>query len=200
MKNEHSVSIGITHIGEEFFLKIVVCGTLTHEDYEKMIPIVENALVGVKKPKIKVLVDAREFNGWDMKAAWDDLKFGLKHNKEFTKLAFVGSKKWEEYSIKISNWFMSGDMRYFEDIDDATIWLNQKEESYKDMDTVEKEFYKRKKEIRKELRFIFKANMKITGWDIPEPDNKKAAGILVGILQDSLDEIKEDIKNNKFTY
>ncbi len=199
MKNEHGVSIGISHIGEEFFLKIVVCGTLTHKDYEKMIPIVENALVGVKEPKIKVLVDAREFSGWDMRAAWDDLKFGLKHNKEFTKLAFVGSKKWEEYSIKISNWFMSGEMRYFEDIDSASIWLNQKEENYKSMDVVEKELHSRKKEIDKELKFLFKANMKITGWDVPEPDNKKAADILVGILQESLDEIKEDVKNGRYS-
>ncbi len=200
MNKEHSVSIGISHVGEEFFLKIGVKGTLTHEDYEKMIPMVENAIVGVKDPKIKVLVDAREFDGWDMKAAWDDFKFGLKHNKEFTKLAFVGNKKWEAYSIKISNWFMSGEMKYFEELDDAIAWLNQKEEDIKNMDAVEKELHSRKKEIQKELKFLFKANLKITDWDIPEPDNQKAAEVLAEILQESLDEIKEDIKNGKFTY
>lgn len=200
MNNEHCVSIGISHVGEAFFLKISVKGTLTHDDYEKMIPMVENALFGVKDPKVKVLVDAREFEGWDMRAAWDDLKFGLKHSKEFTKLAFVGNKAWESHSIKISNWFMSGEMRYFEEIKDAVAWLNQKEENVKDMDTVEKEFYSRKKEILKELKFLFKANMKITDWDIPEPDNQKAAGVLADILQEGLDEIKEDIKNGKFDY
>ncbi len=200
MKNEHSISIGISHIGEAFFLKISVKGTLTHEDYKKMIPMVENALVGVKDPRVKVLIDAREFKGWDMRAAWDDLKFGLKHNKEFTKLAFVGNKEWELYSIKISNWFMSGEMRYFEDIDSAAAWLNQKEESVKDMDTVEKELYSRKNEILKEIKFLFKANMKITDWDIPEPDNQKAAEILVAFLQEGLDEIKKDIKNGNFIY
>ncbi len=200
MKGEHSINIGISHVGEAFFLKIGVKGTLTHEDYEKMIPMVENALVGIKEPKIKVLVDAREFDGWDMRAAWDDFKFGLKHNKEFTKLAFVGSKKWEAYSIKISNWFMSGEMKYFEDMPEAIVWLNQKEEDIKDMDTVEKELHSRKKEIQKELKFLFKANLKITDWDIPEVDNQEAARILAVILQESLDEIKEDIKNNKFIY
>ena len=70
--------------------------------------------------KIKVLVDAREFNGWDFKAAWDDLKFGLKHNKEFTKLAFVGNKGWESYNIKISDWFICGEMKYFEKMGNAT--------------------------------------------------------------------------------
>jgi len=135
-----------------------------------------------------------------MKAAWDDLKFGLIHSKEFTKLAFVGNKEWESYSIKISNWFMSGEMKYFEDIEDASIWLNQKEEKIKDMDTVEKELHSRKDEITKELKFLFKANMKITDWDIPEPDNQKAAEILADILQEGLDEIKNDIKNGNFIY
>ncbi len=200
MQNEHGISMGISHVKEDFFLKIVVKGTLTHQDYEKMIPMVENALVGIKEPKIKVLVDAREFNGWDMKAAWDDFRFGLKHNKEFTKLAFVGSKEWEAYSIKISNWFMSGEMKYFEDIEQAGQWLNQKEENIKDMDTVEKELHSRKSEIQKELKFLFKANLKITDWDIPEPDNKEAAKILADILQEGLDKIKDDIKNGDFIY
>jgi hypothetical protein len=198
MQKEHSVSIGITHVGDEFFLKISVKGKLTHKDYEKMVPMIENALVGVKEPKIKVLVDAREFEGWDMHAAWDDLKFGLKHSKEFTKLAFVGNKMWEEYSIKISNWFMSGEMRYFQDLDEAISWLNKEETAYKDMDSIEKEFHAREDEIKKELKFLFRANMKITGWDIPEPDNQKAAEILADILQESLDEIKSDIKKGNF--
>jgi hypothetical protein len=195
---EHSISFGITHIGEEFFLKVTVKGRLTHHDYEKMIPMIENALVGIKEPKIKVLVDAREFDGWELRAAWDDLKFGLKHNKEFTKLAFVGDKSWEAYSIKISNWFMSGEMQYFENMDEATAWLNDDEQKREKMTTIEKEFSSRKNEIKKELKFLFKANMKITDWDIPEVDNTKAAEILHTILQEGLDEIKEDIQAGKF--
>ncbi len=198
MKSEHSVSIGISHVGEDFFLKIVANGTLTHQDYERMIPMIENALVGVKDPKIRVLVDAREFKGWDIRAAWDDLKFGLKHNKEFIKLAFVGNKEWESYSIKIANWFMSAKMKYFEDIDSATAWLNEKEQKVVDMDIIEKELRSRESEIKKEFKFLFEANMRITDWDVPEPDSQKAAEILIGILQDGLDEIKDDIKNGEF--
>jgi hypothetical protein len=198
MKSEHSISIGISHVDEAFFLKIVVNGTLTHQDYEKMIPMVENALVGVKDPKIKVLVDARGFEGWDIRAAWDDLKFGLKHNKEFTKLAFVGKREWESYSIKIANWFMSAKMRYFKDIDDALVWLNEEEQKIVNIDIIDKELRSRESEIKRELEFLFKANMRITDWDVPEPDNQKAAKILVAILQDGLDGIKKSVKNGKF--
>ena len=68
------------------------------------------------------------------------------------------------------------------------------------MDTVEKELHSRKSEIQKELKFLFKANLKITDWDIPEPDNQEAAKILADILQEGLDKIKDDIKNGDFIY
>ena len=68
------------------------------------------------------------------------------------------------------------------------------------MDTVEKELHSRKNEIQKELKFLFKANLKITDWDIPEPDNQEAAKILADILQEGLDKIKDDIKNGDFIY
>ncbi len=66
------------------------------------------------------------------------------------------------------------------------------------MTTVEKEFESRRSEIKKELKFLFKANMKITDWDIPEVDNNKAAMLLCKILQEGLDEIKIDISEGKF--
>ncbi len=197
-KKEHCVSIGISHVGDSFFLKIVVKGKLTHKDYEKMIPVLENAIIGIEEPKIKVLVDAREFDGYNLQAAWDDLKFGLKHNKEFTKLAFVGDKKWEEYGVKISSWFMSGELKYFEDIESAVGWLNEKKGEIITMDTLEKEFKSREETIKKELKFLFKANMRFTDWDIPEVDNEKAARKLHTILQEGLDKIKEDIDLGAF--
>ncbi len=67
------------------------------------------------------------------------------------------------------------------------------------MDAVEKEMESRKNEIIKELELLFKTNMKITDWDVPETDDNEAAMILVNILQEGLDKIKEDIKAGKFT-
>lgn len=40
------------------------------------------------------------------------------------------------------------------------------------------------------MEALFKANMKITYWDVPEADNNDAAKIIVDILQEVLDEIK----------
>ncbi|NPA66900.1 MAG: hypothetical protein GXO11_08475, partial [Epsilonproteobacteria bacterium] len=57
------------------------------------------------------------------------------------------------------------------------------------MDAIQKELESRKSEIQKELELLFKANMKITNWDIPETDDQEAAELLVNILQESLDKI-----------
>ena len=66
------------------------------------------------------------------------------------------------------------------------------------MDAIQKEFESRKDEIQKELELLFKANMKITNWDVPEADDQKAAEILLNILQEGLEKIKEDVKNGTY--
>jgi len=66
------------------------------------------------------------------------------------------------------------------------------------MDAVEKELNARKDEIKKELELLFKTNMKITDWDVPEADDQKAAQIVLSIMQEALDEIKEDIQAGKY--
>ena len=61
------------------------------------------------------------------------------------------------------------------------------------MNTIEKELQSRKKEIKKELKVLFSANNRITSWDVPETDEKEAARLLLNIMQEALDEIKEEI-------
>ena len=120
---EHGISIGINQLNEVFYIRLDLKGKLTHEDYKIMIPLIEEAIKNTPHPKIKILVNALHLTGWEMQAAWDDLKFGLKHNKEFEKIAYVGNKTWEEYGIKLSNWFTSGELKYFEDESEAKRWL-----------------------------------------------------------------------------
>ena len=67
------------------------------------------------------------------------------------------------------------------------------------MDTVEKELLSRKEEILKEMELLFKTNMKITDWDIPEADDNEAAKILISIFEDAIEKIKKDVENGKYT-
>jgi len=102
---EHGLSMNITNSGDDVLLTIKATKKLTHKDYEVIVPMIDNAIQDITHPKIKILFDARDFEGWEARAAWDDLKFGITHMNKFTKMAFVGNKKWEEYMIKVGNWF-----------------------------------------------------------------------------------------------
>lgn len=121
----HGLSIGIERIANHFFVSLKATGKLTHEDYETITPMIDSALSTVKEPKVKVLIDGTELEGWELRAAWDDFKLGLKHGNEFEKIAIYGNKNWQEISAKIGAWFISGEVKYFESEDDALTWLNE---------------------------------------------------------------------------
>ncbi len=119
----HGLSIGIERINSDFFLSIKATGKLTHEDYQQITPMIDSALQGVDDPKVNLFFDGSELEGWELRAAWDDFKLGMKHKKEFSRIAIYGNKKWLEMSAKIGNWFISGEIKYFEDSKSALSWL-----------------------------------------------------------------------------
>ena len=53
----------------------------------------DSALSAVKEPKVKVLIDGTELEGWELSAAWDDFKLGLKHGNEFENIAIFGKAR-----------------------------------------------------------------------------------------------------------
>jgi hypothetical protein len=121
----HGLSIGIEKSGSNFFLSLKAVGKLTHEDYETITPMIDSALSAVKEPQVKALIDGTEMEGWELRAAWDDFKLGLKHGNEFVKIAIYGNKNWQEITAKIGAWFTSGEVKYFESKVDALAWLNE---------------------------------------------------------------------------
>ena len=121
----HGLSIGIERTDSRFFMTMKATGKLTHEDYETITPMIDAALAGVQEAKINMLVDGTQMEGWEARAAWDDFKLGIKHGKEFEKIAIYGNKNWQEIAAKIGSWFVSGEIQYFADQDDALQWLEE---------------------------------------------------------------------------
>jgi len=68
------------------------------------------------------------------------------------------------------------------------------------MEMILKELYSRKEEIQKEIELLFQTNMKITDWDVPEADDKQAAKVLLDIMQEKIDTIKEEVANGRYDY
>ncbi|WP_371187483.1 STAS/SEC14 domain-containing protein [Thalassotalea maritima] len=119
----HGLSIGLQRINDDVFVAIKAIGTLTYDDYQRIVPILDSAFEQVTEPKIKVLFDATEFDGWELRAAWDDLKLGIRHGSKFDKIALIGSQSWQQWAAKVSSWFIDGEVQSFTDKQQALDWL-----------------------------------------------------------------------------
>ncbi len=67
-----------------------------------------------------------------------------------------------------------------------------------DQTATQKDLSNRLDEIRDDIEELFKQNLKITDWNVPEADDQDASEILLSIFEEKLDEIKEDVKNGKY--
>ena len=75
----------------------------------------------------KALAQFEDFHGWDLHAAWDDFKFGLKHYSDFERIAMVGETKWEAWMSRVCKPFTKAKVRYFSnsEVDKAWNWLQE---------------------------------------------------------------------------
>ncbi|MDQ7059554.1 MAG: STAS/SEC14 domain-containing protein [Ghiorsea sp.] len=47
----------------------------------------------------------------------------LKHHNEFHKVAICAHKQWQHITAKLGSWFVSGDVKFFNNKDEALAWL-----------------------------------------------------------------------------
>ena len=120
---EHGIGIAIKRSKKNIFIEVTMLGKLKHEDYQLFVPMIDKALKNAKGLEVDLLVDMRGFKGWELLAAWDDMKFGVKYRNAFDKMAIVGNKKWEEDSVAMMSHLMKGKSKYFKDRDKALAWL-----------------------------------------------------------------------------
>ena len=120
---EHGIGISIKRNKKRLFIEISMMGKLTHEDYKIFVPMIDKALKEVKGLEVALLVDMREFTGWELLAGWDDFKFGIKHRNAFDKMAIIGNKRWEELSVKMMKHLMKGKAKFFKEREKALLWL-----------------------------------------------------------------------------
>lgn len=100
-------------------------GKLTKQDYDALIPRMLEA--AREHGPLKVLISLHDFEGWEPGALWEDIKFDVKHQDDFQKVAVVGEGKLEKWGTKISNPFFEAPVEYFEEgkEDAARRWLAQ---------------------------------------------------------------------------
>ena len=66
------------------------------------------------------------------------------------------------------------------------------------MNPVEQDILRRKEEIISEINGVFKLNMSITNWDVPEADDLQAGTMILDIMQEALDGLKKKLHEGEF--
>ena len=114
--------------GSRKVLGLKLCGKLHDEDHKQFVPRWETILTG--RGKVRLFVEFEDFHGWDLHAAWDDLKLGLKHYSDFERIAMVGDRKWEELMASFCKPFTRAKVKYFErlEVHAAWTWLLENKE------------------------------------------------------------------------
>jgi len=112
-------------------LAFKVSGKLTDADYKQFLPILEEMIR--KAGRISLYIEMQDFEGWEAKAAWDDLRFGLQHDDDFKRIAIVADKPLMHAAIAIVNFFSHTEMRIFDiaESDTAWDWLGEKPQTSK---------------------------------------------------------------------
>ncbi len=112
-------------VDEKNIFAFRVSGRLTDDDYQQFLPRLDELIKA--HGRISLLIELDDFRGWELKAAWDDLKYGLEHEDDFERIAIVGDKRWYGWFVKLAGAMSSTDIRYFnrDDLQAAWTWLRE---------------------------------------------------------------------------
>jgi hypothetical protein len=104
-------------------LAFKMSGKLHDEDYKTFVPLVDAAIA--KEGKARIFAQFHDFQGWDAKALWDDIKFSTTHCTKIEQIALVGDKSWEKWMARVCKPFTMAKIRYFDaaEIETAKEWL-----------------------------------------------------------------------------
>jgi len=108
----------------EHVLAFKISGKLHDADYKTFVPAIDEM---AKTGKVRLLAEFHDFQGWDMHALWDDIKFATSHCRTIEKVALVGDKAWEKWMAKVCVPFSMAKIRYFDqsESDAARAWIQE---------------------------------------------------------------------------
>ena len=108
---------------EENVVYTVARKKLTREDYNEIIPLLEEAIR--KFGKIGWYFEMQDFKGWTPEAAWKDISFDFSNKEHLKKVAMVGDKSWEKGITQIMKPFTTAEIKFFplEEKSKAKAWI-----------------------------------------------------------------------------
>ncbi|MEO7725259.1 MAG: STAS/SEC14 domain-containing protein, partial [Chthoniobacterales bacterium] len=85
-------------------IRVRVSQKLTQADYDDLIPRWEKLIE--REGSMRLLLRMEDFHGWDLGAAWDDLRFESRHAEKVERVAMVGDQAWQKWMTKLGSVFV----------------------------------------------------------------------------------------------
>ncbi len=113
------------NLEKENLIATTLEGKISKSDVEKIHSRIHEILK--KNQKIDFYFEMHDFQGYEFEGLWEDLKVDISHLSDYGKMAFVGDKKWQEWTAKATNFFTSSEVKFFElkDKEEAKKWVRQ---------------------------------------------------------------------------
>ena len=119
------MAIQLAEINGGQVLEVTLTGKLTSTDYASLGP--ELGRLVKQHGKVNVLLLMLDFHGWDLGAAWEEMKLDVRHVADVKRLAMVGDRRWEKDLSAFCKPFTTATIRYFDapDLARARAWVEE---------------------------------------------------------------------------
>jgi len=106
-------------------LELKIRGMLKKADHDWLIQIAKEAIA--REGKIRALIVAEGFEGWEQHQDWGDVSFMMEQGQQIEKMAIVGDEKWRDQALAFAaKGFRPTVIEFFaaSRMDEARQWLN----------------------------------------------------------------------------
>ncbi|EDY20156.1 UspA domain protein [Chthoniobacter flavus Ellin428] len=105
-------------------LDVNLHGKLSRSDFDHIVPETERLIQ--KYGKIRILVILHDFDGWDLGATWEEIKWEAKHFNHVDRIAIVGDERWHKRMASLCGSFTTARVHYFalDALDAAYQWVD----------------------------------------------------------------------------
>jgi hypothetical protein len=106
-------------------LELIPSGKLTDQDYRRVTAEFDRLVK--EHGKIRVLVNMNQLEGWEARAAWDDLVLAVRHYNDFERLAMVGGEEWHGWAAAVFQMLSKAKIRCFSrfSLGQARAWVTE---------------------------------------------------------------------------
>lgn len=110
---------------ESNVIELTVDGRVSRDELDDVATRLEAAIA--KHGSVRLLEHVQSFGGMDPSVYWEDLKFSLRHLRDFSRCAVVADQTWVEWITKSAAPFVKCDLRHFkpDQIEQARQWLRK---------------------------------------------------------------------------